>query len=153
MEVLVISILSNNKNKISCSKRLEFDAGHRVPSHEGKCKMLHGHRYGAEFTFVTDDLDQSGMVIDFAIIKSRLKRWIDHYWDHNIILDQCDKDLGNKISAITGQNVFYLPYHPTAENMALHLLHDVCPSLFDQVQCVKVKLYETPNSYAEVEIK
>lgn len=30
--------------RFSCTRRLEFDAGHRVPLHESKCKNPHGHR-------------------------------------------------------------------------------------------------------------
>ena len=34
--------------------RLEFDAGHRIPSHKSNCKNLHGHRYCIEVTIKGD---------------------------------------------------------------------------------------------------
>ena len=33
---------------ITCTRRIEFDAAHRILNHESKCKMLHGHRYVVE---------------------------------------------------------------------------------------------------------
>jgi 6-pyruvoyltetrahydropterin/6-carboxytetrahydropterin synthase len=30
---------------IECTRRLKFDAGHRVHLHESKCRNAHGHQY------------------------------------------------------------------------------------------------------------
>jgi 6-pyruvoyltetrahydropterin/6-carboxytetrahydropterin synthase len=54
---------------ISCTRRIEFDAAHRVMEHESKCKHLHGHRYALEATFVAPDLDTLGRVVEFGVIK------------------------------------------------------------------------------------
>ena len=35
---------------ISVTRRLEFDAGHRIPDHRSQCRNLHGHRYVLEIT-------------------------------------------------------------------------------------------------------
>ncbi|MHB8760606.1 MAG: 6-pyruvoyl trahydropterin synthase family protein, partial [Thiobacillus sp.] len=32
------------------TRRLEFDAGHRIPNHGSQCRHLHGHRYALEIT-------------------------------------------------------------------------------------------------------
>ena len=32
------------------TRRLEFDAGHRIPHHASQCRHLHGHRYAIEIT-------------------------------------------------------------------------------------------------------
>lgn len=137
---------------ITCTRRIEFDSAHRILNHESKCKMLHGHRYALEATFVANDLDDLGRVIDFGEIKQILGLWIDDNFDHNTILSQYDKKLGEKIAAETGQNIFYLDENPTAENIAKFLFKTVCPKLFDgkNVKCVAIKLYETPNCYVEV---
>ncbi len=138
--------------KIFCTKRIEFDAAHRVPSHDGMCRMLHGHRYAVEATFTTKQLNNMGMIIDFSIIKTKLKLWIDQHWDHNTILDVVDIELGKMIQNSTGQKVFYLQNHPTAENLAIFLLCEVCPAIFidyKEIYCSKIRIYETPNSFAE----
>lgn len=141
------------KNKVFCTKVIAFDAAHRVPTHGGACQMLHGHRYTVEATFIAEELNSMGMIIDFAIIKNKLKTWLDQHWDHNVILDLSDKKLGDLISQNTGQKVFYLKSHPTAENLALYLFQEVCPLLFSDcigLTCNRIRLYETPTSFAEV---
>ena len=137
---------------ISCTRRIEFDAAHRVAGHEGKCKHLHGHRYALEATFKAKNLDTLGRVVDFGIIKELLGGWVDSNWDHTTILFDKDKALGKAISDITAQKIFYLPSNPTAENMAEYIMRQICPELFVDlpIECVRIKLYETPNCYAEV---
>lgn len=137
---------------IECTRRIEFDAGHRVVGHKNKCKYLHGHRYALEITATTSELDEIGMVADFSFLKKIMKDWIDTNFDHNVILNKSDQRLGEYISKYTGQSVYYLDSNPTAENIALHLLKDVIPLLFGKslFQILKIRLYETPNCYVEV---
>jgi len=138
---------------VSCTRRIEFDAAHRVMGHEGKCKNLHGHRYALEATFVSKELDNLGRVVDFGVIKDLLGGWIDTNWDHTTILFDKDNTLGKAISDVTGQKIFYLPTNPTAENMAEYIMHHVCPKLFADhaIECIRIRLNETPNCYAEIE--
>jgi 6-pyruvoyltetrahydropterin/6-carboxytetrahydropterin synthase len=138
---------------IRCTRIITFDSAHRVVNHESKCKYLHGHTYRAEFTFEADKLDDLGRVIDFGVIKTKLKTWIDANLDHNTILNICDKSFGEQIEKTFQQNVYYLPNNPTAENIASHLLEEICPKLFADQQnckCIKIKLWETPNCFVVV---
>lgn len=137
---------------ITCTRRLEFDAAHRIINHESKCKMLHGHRYSMEVTFLANDLDNLGRVIDFGEVKELLGAWIDEHLDHNTILSIKDKNLGDDITKTTGQKIYYINENPTAENIAQHILLDICPKIFARknVECIAIKLYETPNCYVEV---
>ncbi len=139
---------------IICTRRLEFDAAHRVMEHESKCKFLHGHRYVIEASFAAKELDSIGRVVDFGVIKEKLGAWIDNNWDHNTILFDKDKELGKAINSVTGQSVFYLPANPTAENMAAYLLENICPNLFAdyELKCVSIRLYETPNCSVVAEV-
>jgi 6-pyruvoyltetrahydropterin/6-carboxytetrahydropterin synthase len=136
---------------ITCTRRIEFDAAHRLCEHEGKCKYLHGHRYALEATFAADGLDALGRVVDFAVIKEKLAGWIGTHWDHNTILCEKDRPLGDAIAAKTGQKIFYLADNPTAENMAGYIFATVCPQLFAglNIRCTHVRLYETPNCFVE----
>jgi len=115
---------------ISCTRRLEFDAAHRILNHESKCKMLHGHRYALEASFSAKNLDDLGRVIDFGVVREVLGAWIDEHFDHNTILSIHDKDLGENIAKTTGQKIYYLSENPTAENIAKHLLNEICPKIF-----------------------
>ena len=138
---------------ITCTRRIEFDAAHRVMGHEGKCRHVHGHRYAIEATFAArEQLDTLGRVVDFGIIKGLLGGWVDANWDHTTILFDKDKQLGDAIAGVTAQKIFYLPANPTAENMAEYVMRHVCPKLFADypIRCVRIRLYETPNCYAEI---
>lgn len=139
-------------HKIICTRRIEFDAAHRVINHESKCKMLHGHRYVLEASFLANELDSLGRVIDFGEARKILGDWIDENFDHNTILAKDDFELGEKIASITEQKIFYLDQNPTAENIAKFLLEKICPKIFakSSAKCVAIKLYETPNCYVEI---
>jgi 6-pyruvoyltetrahydropterin/6-carboxytetrahydropterin synthase len=136
---------------ITCTRRIEFDAAHRVRLHESKCRHLHGHRYAVEATFAADALDALGRVVDFGVIKEKLGGWIDAHWDHAAILHAEDKALGAAIARETGQDIFYLPDNPTAEHLAAYLFNTVCPQLFGAqgVACIRLRVWETPNCYAD----
>lgn len=113
--------------------------------------MLHGHRYVVEATFEANQLDDLGRVIDFGIIKEVLGAWVDEHLDHNVILNEKDQKLGEEITKITGQKIYYLKNNPTAENIAHHLFSEICPQLFAKyrAKCIKIKVFETPNCYSE----
>lgn len=136
---------------ITCTRKLEFDAGHRVVNHESKCKFLHGHRYVVEATFAAEELDALGRIIDFGVVKQRLGEWIDTYWDHTVILWKEDKILGDAITPLTNQEIYYLPYNPTAENLARYLKDTICPKLFkdEYLHCTRIRIWETPNCFAD----
>lgn len=137
---------------MECTRRIEFDAGHRVDGHEGKCKFLHGHRYALEATATSKNLNELGMVADFGKIKKIIKDWIDLNFDHNLILKESDAEIGKSVSEYTGQKIYYMKNNPTAENIASHLKNDIFPKLLaeESFKISKVKLYETPNCFVEV---
>ena len=137
---------------IKVTRKIEFDAAHRILGHESKCKYVHGHRYKVEATFVGENLDQIGRVVDFSVIKKVLGGWIDENFDHNTILSVEDKKLGDLIESETGQNIYYLDYHPTAENIARYLFEEICPKIFKdhEVKCVEIIVNETPNCHAKI---
>lgn len=163
---------------ISITRRFEFDAAHRVYGHESKCANLHGHRYVALVTLrPKQQLDELGRVIDFSVVKQDIGKWIDDNWDHNILLNSEDplalmylvhqdatkKEIAERAKATTRQ-IFgdKAPYimagsgtNPTAENMAKELFRVVCCLLptwtskgYNLIP-TRVRLYETPNCYAD----
>lgn len=139
---------------VTCTRVLEFDAGHRVHNHESKCATLHGHRYRVEIT-ASAALDGIGRVIDFSVLKAKVGGWIDEKWDHTTLLFQEDNITINLLNqAPKFKQVWIAPFNPTAENMAYHLLHTVCPEVLRDtgVQVVHVKVWETPNCFAEARL-
>lgn len=138
---------------ITITRKLEFDAGHRVHNHESKCGTLHGHRYVAEITASAPELDALGRVIDFSVLKEKIGSWIDEAWDHTTLVFQDDHQTHNALLAMPRfKPPFVCSFNPTAENMAAYLLREICPKLMagTGVTVTKIRLWETPNCHAEV---
>src|SRR3546814_8381028 len=79
----------------SVTRKLEFDAGHRIPDHRSQCRNLHGHRYVLEITLAGDVVDapgtsDNGMLMDFSEIKAIAKRHIVDPWDHAFLVYRDD---------------------------------------------------------------
>lgn len=143
-------------SRITAVRRLQFCAGHRVHRHESKCRHLHGHNYVAFFHAEADDgLDALGRVIDFGVLKGKIQPWIEEHWDHGTILWEQDDEALGALSAMPGQKLYRMRTNPTAENMALTLLHDICPALLagTGVTITRVVLWETENCYAEAALE
>ncbi len=73
------------------SSKLEFDAGHRIPSHNSQCRHLHGHRYAIEITLsgdiITDEgIAEQGMVMDYSEVKRIAKDVLVDKWDHAFLV-------------------------------------------------------------------
>uniref|UniRef100_A0A2C9LAE2 6-pyruvoyltetrahydropterin synthase n=1 Tax=Biomphalaria glabrata TaxID=6526 RepID=A0A2C9LAE2_BIOGL len=141
---------------ITCTRILEFDAGHRVFGHESKCSHAHGHRYKIEIeASAMSGLDSKGRVIDFSVLKGIVGTWIDENWDHGFIVNNEDplKSLLIQIPHCVGglQKVYVMDENPTAENIAKHLGSKVCPDLLKNtdVTVTHIRIWETPNCYAD----
>lgn len=139
---------------VTATRVVEFDAAHRVMNHESKCATIHGHRYKVEIT-AKAALDSIGRVIDFSVLKRLIGGWLDTEWDHTSILFDQDIETIQGICSCPGyKKPAVVNFNPTAENMASHLLHKICPELLKGtgVTVTKIKLWETPNCYAEAEL-
>jgi len=136
------------------TRRLEWDALHRIPEHEGRCRAFHGHRYIAEISCSAPELDSLGRVIDFGVIKERVGGFIDQRWDHSALLMRGDPDpaipLLAQSNAAMGRPVYWMENAPTAENIALELKKIAEERLSKNgIQVVRVRIWETPNVWAE----
>ena len=141
------------------TRKLEFDAGHRVLGHEGKCRHIHGHRYVAEITVDANQLDDLGRVVDFSVIKQLVGKWIDEELDHNLLLNSRDPlwqlfdKAGDRLllEVLGEKEPFVMPNgNPTAENIAAVLYKKATELLAGKgLSVYRVRLYETPNSWAD----
>jgi 6-pyruvoyltetrahydropterin/6-carboxytetrahydropterin synthase len=138
--------------------RLEFDAGHRIPSHKSQCKNLHGHRYAIEITLSGDiitqaDASENGMVMDFSDVKSIAKSAVVDVWDHAFLVYQHDLEVLNFLNTLTNHKTVIFPTVPTAENMANEAFKILKSKYQDtygtHLKLEKVRLYETPNNWAD----
>jgi 6-pyruvoyltetrahydropterin/6-carboxytetrahydropterin synthase len=145
------------------AKDIEFDAGHRVPNHESKCRNPHGHRYKIRVA-LQGQLDQTpgasteGMLMDFGTIKDVMMEKIHDVLDHGFIVYRDDKVMKRMFwkDAVPERcppeedfKVVLFPYIPTAENLALWCFEQVRDALtFDNFEIESVTVWETPTSVA-----
>ncbi len=138
--------------------RLEFDAGHRIPSHKSQCRNLHGHRYAIEITLSGDiisreDTSDNGMVMDFSDVKSIAKTSVVDVWDHAFLVYQHDTDVLNFLNTLPNHKTVIFSTVPTAENMASEAFKILKSKYLDtygnHLKLEKVRLYETPNNWAD----
>ena len=141
---------------ISCTRRIEWDAMHRIPRHESACKAYHGHRYAADITCVPvgAQLDELGRVVDFSVIRDRVGGWVQQHWDHTAILMQGDPDPSvaavAEANARHGRPVYWMEGAPTAENLSAELGRISGELLLDTgVRVSRVRIWETPKCYAD----
>ena len=125
------------------TKWIEFDAGHRVATHDGKCRNLHGHRYRVGVT-VQGPIPQDGMVVDFGILGAVLREHVHDRFDHVFIYDQNDHAVEHVLSEGPWRGA-PVPGPPTAENLAVWIA-DTVRSHMPRFPVVRVEVYETPNS-------
>lgn len=132
------------------SKQFRWEMGHRLPFHEGLCKNIHGHSYEAQIV-VTGEPDDHGMVMDYFDLKTLIQPLIDEL-DHCFLLDSTDTLMSDFFSS-NPMKVVTIDVPTTAENIAAHLLDHVIKQLpaSQNITHVKVRVYETEKTYAEVE--
>ena len=120
-----------------------FDAAHFLRGYKGKCSNLHGHTWKVEVFIIGRELDKTGMVIDFGILKKALKKVLDEF-DHKCINEHSNFD--GKVHDV----------NPTAENLSVYIKN----CLFNKLcnistyktgrACVeKVRVWESPKAYCE----
>jgi 6-pyruvoyltetrahydropterin/6-carboxytetrahydropterin synthase len=145
------------------SRYHDISCGHRVVGHEGKCRHLHGHNYRIHFHCRAKDLDDLGRVIDFGVIKSRLCMWLEETWDHKFVAwdnDQhikailCQLDPVTPLTEDFGNSMVFVPFNPTAENMAKYLVEVIGPKQLKgtPVELFRVDIEETRKCSASFEI-
>ena len=140
------------------TRRLEFDAGHRIPSHNSLCKHLHGHRYAIEITLSGDIItvegkSEQGMVMDFSDVKRIAKEQLVDAWDHAFLVYRGDKLVCDFLAGIPDHRTVMLDVVPTAENLAqvafavLDLAYQ--DTYGNHLRLERIRIYETPNNWAD----
>jgi 6-pyruvoyltetrahydropterin/6-carboxytetrahydropterin synthase len=129
------------------SIEIGFDAAHRLLGYPGKCAQPHGHSYRAVVTAARAELDETGLVIDFADLKAGLKTWIDHHWDHGFLLNDRDEVLLRALRSVPESKLYlFHDVNPTAEAIAREL-YEVARQQFGDV-IHDVRIWETPTASA-----
>lgn len=140
------------------TRRLEFDAGHRISTHNSQCRHLHGHRYAIEITLsgniITDEgVAEQGMVMDFSEVKRIAKKVLVDKWDHAFLVYSGDTRIINFLQSIEDHKTVVFDSQPTAENLALAAFRILDKAYSDNygnhLRLMRVRIYETPNCWAD----
>jgi len=140
------------------TRRLEFDAGHRIPHHASQCRHLHGHRYVIEITLrgeiiLTEGAAEAGMVMDFSEVKAIANSVLVEQWDHAFLAYQGDRAVVDFLASLPDHKTVVLPLVPTAENLAAEAFRILDAAYLEtygnQLRLQQVRLYETPNNWAD----
>ena len=110
-----------------------FAAGHALRNYHGKCENVHGHNYRCQLTVEGSQLDDTGLLMDFVLLKKALQSVIDRL-DHQWLNDFPPFD----------------DLNPSAENIAKYIYDEVKKGIRagTDVRLGCVKLWETDTSSA-----
>lgn len=144
---------------LTITRKLEFDAGHRIPDHKSQCRNLHGHRYTVLITLVgavvaQEGQSNNGMVMDFSDVKALANTHLVDLWDHAFLVYAGDTAVRQFLDSLPGHKTVVLDCIPTVENLA-RVAFDILSAVFEDrygtgLALHKLTLYETPNCWAEV---
>jgi 6-pyruvoyltetrahydropterin/6-carboxytetrahydropterin synthase len=144
---------------ITITRKLEFDAGHRIPDHKSQCRNLHGHRYTLEVTLVGEVIEQeghsdNGMIMDFSDVKTIAREHLVDVWDHAFITYAKDTVVREFLESLPGHRTVVIDCIPTVENLARTAFNILKPAFHDRfgtgLRLQRLVLHETPNCWAEI---
>jgi 6-pyruvoyltetrahydropterin/6-carboxytetrahydropterin synthase len=78
-----------------------FSSGHYLRNYHGKCENPHGHNYKVRVTLHGKELDPSGLLLDFKMLKQVLRP----------VIERIDHQMLNDIEP-------FIQLNPSAENIA-----------------------------------
>jgi len=135
------------------AKEFRWEMGHRLPAHKGLCRNIHGHSYKMVVE-VEGEVMKDGMIIDFYDLGLVVKPVLDKF-DHSFMVWIKDKPLAEYLKKHKMKHVV-VDYYATVENISKDFLKRIAAGLKKQkiknISAITVKIYETPNSYAEAHL-
>ena len=78
-----------------------FSSGHYLRNYHGRCENPHGHNYKVRVTLAGAELDATGLLLDFKMLKQVMRP----------VIDRIDHQMLNDLEPFTTLN-------PSAENIA-----------------------------------
>lgn len=144
---------------LTITRKLEFDAGHRIPDHKSQCRNLHGHRYTLHITLTGDVVQgegqsDNGMIMDFSDVKALAKLHLVDVWDHAFLVYRNDRVVREFLDSLPDHKTVVLDSVPTVENLA-QAAYSILKAVYEThygrgLTLAGITLYETPNCWAEV---
>jgi 6-pyruvoyltetrahydropterin/6-carboxytetrahydropterin synthase len=109
-----------------------FAAGHALRGYKGKCENVHGHNYKVQVTVGGEQLNSTGLLLDFVDLRGAIKGLVERL-DHHFLNDLKPFDELN----------------PSAENLAKYFCDELEPQVQERgVRVQAVKVWETDTTSA-----
>tara|TARA_B100001971_G_C17644379_1_gene264942 strand:+ start:39 stop:410 length:372 start_codon:yes stop_codon:yes gene_type:complete len=109
-----------------------FSAAHFLRNYKGKCENLHGHNWKVEVAISGDELDTSGMILDFGDLKMQVTEVLDELDHHNL------NDLD-----------YFKEHNPSSEEIARYIYYKLKAKISGKERSLEeVVIWETQNSCA-----
>ena len=84
--------------RVKVTRAFAFEAAHKLPWHQGRCRDLHGHSYRLEVT-VEGPVGDDGLVIDFSDVKGIVESEVLARYDHRYLNDLMDNPTAELLAA------------------------------------------------------
>lgn len=133
------------------AKEFNWEMGHRLPEHFGKCKNIHGHSYKM-LVEIDGDVMEDGMVMDYYHLRSAIDPLIEKL-DHAFLVYKEDATVIDFLEKVKSKKVV-VDFQSTVENITRYFLNEIKNlTLPNNIHKIKVRVCETPDDYAEEEIE
>lgn len=129
------------------TKKFRFEAAHALLNYNGPCKNIHGHSYELLVSVAGTKDIESGMVMDFKLLKSIVKEEFLDKIDHSLIINT-QQAASELYKTYTGK-IFEMRSEPSAENMVELFAELISSKLPAHCKVYRIKLFETESSYVE----
>lgn len=139
-------------------KEFKFEGAHIVRNcSSNRCKFsIHGHSYVVEVFITSNKFDNGMMVMDFGLMKSNIKDFIDGFDHAYSMWDKESKDFREFIYN-NSERVIEMPVSPSAEAYSL-MFFKVIDAIIEatsfangegNIKLYSVRVHETVTGYAE----
>ncbi len=139
-------------------KQFEVESAHIVRNctSERCSHSIHGHSAKIELFFQSDKLDNAGMTMDFGLVKTSIKQFVDSMDHCYLLCSKEDCDFRDFIKSHCDRYI-ELPFNPSAEMLSTFILSGVNYILSHtkfnngegDVKCVGCRYHETRTGWAE----
>ena len=106
--------------------KTEFASAHNLRNYNGAGETLHGHNWKIDIVVETKDLDDTGLAVDFNVLKKK----------SNDIINDLDHIYLNEHEAFREIN-------PSSENIAKYIYDQLSKGLAGQAKVKKITVWET----------
>lgn len=136
---------------IQLTKVFHFETAHAIHGYNGQCKNIHGHSYELHVTIAGNEqgdeyLPAPGFLFDFKDIKKAGAEIVETL-DHKVVLSKAYMAAHPEMQQ--HENLVVWEFEPTAENILLYARKVFNKTLPEHIRPVRIKLFETNDSYAE----